>query len=350
MCTNLANKTHHLFNKPYAEKEYKSKVAELWNGSSDKIKKLKKDYIEMISASVRRENQNTNCEDCLGDYLMNCKNCKISFDCKDGENLKYYFDTTGFPTKNSMDGDVATGEWNYESVSCYGGYKCLFGAVNYRNNRDLLHCIDCFNGCQNMLGCVSMKREQYYILNKKYSPGDYEKTASKIIEELQEAKRWGEFLPVNLSPFGYNETLAIDYFKKSRAEALKTGLKWQDEDFSTKYDGQFYKPDDNINDYLGDDEEGKVSRILAGVLECEVSGKPFRIMPQEAAFYLRNRIPFPRTHFLVRLEERFKLKNPRTLWHRQCMNKGCENEFETTYAPDRPEKVYCESCYQKVVL
>lgn len=34
-----------------------------------------------------------------------------------------------------------------------------------------------------------------------------------------------------------------------------------------------------------------------------------------------------------------------------CINcqKGCSNEFETTYAPDRKEIVYCEKCYNKEV-
>jgi len=27
----------------------------------------------------------------------------------------------------------------------------------------------------------------------------------------------------------------------------------------------------------------------------------------------------------------------------------CENEFQTPYAPKRPEKVYCENCYNKEV-
>ena len=52
------------------------------------------------------------------------------------------------------------------------------------------------------------------------------------------------------------------------------------------------------------------------------------------------------------------------LWHRTCMCKGtndkgntvdhghdgkCLNEFETPYAPDRSEIIYCEKCYQKEV-
>jgi len=31
------------------------------------------------------------------------------------------------------------------------------------------------------------------------------------------------------------------------------------------------------------------------------------------------------------------------------MKEECPNEFETSYAPDRPEIIYCESCYNKEV-
>jgi len=44
-----------------------------------------------------------------------------------------------------------------------------------------------------------------------------------------------------------------------------------------------------------------------------------------------------------------KFRNPLRLWTRQCMREGCPNTFETSYAPDRPEIVYCEQCYLKEV-
>lgn len=31
------------------------------------------------------------------------------------------------------------------------------------------------------------------------------------------------------------------------------------------------------------------------------------------------------------------------------MKKGCQNEFETSYSPDRPEIIYCEKCYQQEI-
>ncbi|EKD78561.1 MAG: hypothetical protein ACD_41C00322G0001, partial [uncultured bacterium] len=45
------------------------------------------------------------------------------------------------------------------------------------------------------------------------------------------------------------------------------------------------------------------------------------------------------------------------LWHRQCMctqtdhghNGLCPTEFDTTYAPERKEIIYCDECYKKEV-
>jgi len=31
------------------------------------------------------------------------------------------------------------------------------------------------------------------------------------------------------------------------------------------------------------------------------------------------------------------------------MNKGCNTTFQTTYAPDRKEIIYCEACYNKEI-
>ncbi|MFA6257630.1 MAG: hypothetical protein WC671_01315 [Candidatus Paceibacterota bacterium] len=51
-------------------------------------------------------------------------------------------------------------------------------------------------------------------------------------------------------------------------------------------------------------------------------------------------------------------RNPRQLWHRSCMcelknhthgTEKCAVEFETSYSPDRPEIVYCETCYQQEI-
>jgi len=131
-------------------------------------------------------------------------------------------------------------------------------------------------------------------------------------------------------------------------------MKWQDKDFSIEFNGEFYEPADNIDCYQ---DEAKQKELLGAVLKCDTTGKPYKIMPQELAFYLDNRVPIPRKHYDTRYNDRLKLQFKLMLYHRQCMceesgydHEGrCPVEFETTYAPERPEKVYCEKCYQNII-
>ncbi len=60
-------------------------------------------------------------------------------------------------------------------------------------------------------------------------------------------------------------------------------------------------------------------------------------------------LPIPRICPDCRHAKRFKNRGPNKLWHRKCMKEGCQNEFQTSYAPDKPEIIYCESCYNKEV-
>ena len=98
--------------------------------------------------------------------------------------------------------------------------------------------------------------------------------------------------------------------------------------------------------------------ILNQVLVCEVCKKNFKITKAELDFYKRMNIPLPHKDFECRHQDRMRKRNPRRLWSRSCMcqlknhNHGqekCVNEFESSYAPERSEMVYCEQCYQQEV-
>ena len=83
----------------------------------------------------------------------------------------------------------------------------------------------------------------------------------------------------------------------------------------------------------------------------------FKFNSEELKFYTRMKLPLPRLCPNCRHYERLAQRNPLKLWHRQCMcdknhahhTGKCTNEFETSYAPDRPEIVYCEQCYNAEV-
>ncbi|MDP2395561.1 MAG: hypothetical protein Q8S84_00330 [bacterium] len=87
--------------------------------------------------------------------------------------------------------------------------------------------------------------------------------------------------------------------------------------------------------------------ILNWAIECEVTKKPFRIIKQELDFYRKHNLPIPRRHPDQRHMDRMSLRNPRKLFDRKCDK--CGVDIQTTYSPDRLEKVYCERCYDNEI-
>ncbi|MEI8092502.1 MAG: hypothetical protein WCG98_10530 [bacterium] len=87
--------------------------------------------------------------------------------------------------------------------------------------------------------------------------------------------------------------------------------------------------------------------VLNKAIICEMTGKPFKIIKQELGFYRRHKLPLPHKHPDVRYRERMAMRTPKKLWDRTCMK--CGTAIKTTYAPERPERIYCEACYNKTI-
>ena len=117
----------------------------------------------------------------------------------------------------------------------------------------------------------------------------------------------------------------------------------------------------DINDTLIETVDSITKEIIGclheGKCEDRCSGA-FKITIDELNLYRRLGVPIPRLCFGCRHDARLKKRNPMKLWHRSCMcdktghvhEGNCEVEFETSYAPERPEIIYCEKCYQQEVM
>jgi len=351
LCSNLNRKQYCFKNRQITKERYFEEMRNYNLGRQSEIKKLEVEYKDMVKSSFVKFARIVNCENCTGDDLINCKNANNCFSQVECENIKYSMRGRGMhDAQDFMGGSV---DRTYDSVIVgWGNYYLFCCDIEYSSN--MLYCISCFS-CKDCFGCVGLRNKQYYIFNKEHSKENYDKKVAEIIEKMQKDNEWGEFFPFDFSPFGYNETLGNSYIPISKERVLSYGLKWQDNDFGLKYHGEFYEPKDDIAQYH---DLAAQKELLAGIIKCEISGKPFKIMPQELAFYLDHKVPIPTKHYDVRYNENLAQANPKKLWDRECMceesghgHEGkCQIEFETTYAPDRPEKVFCESCYQKAVL
>jgi hypothetical protein len=214
--------------------------------------------------------------------------------------------------------------------------------------RDVSYSIH-INFSRNIFGCIGLKNKEFCIFNKQYSEEEYKILVEKIIEHMEKIGEWGEFFPMELSMFPYNDTIAQEFFPMTKEEVLKKGLRWQDEE--EKNYKITIRPED-----LPDDIKDVKDEIMKEVIGCAHAGScshgcatAFKITTVELEFYRRMNLPLPRFCYNCRHYARFGKLNPLKLWHRKCMKEGCTNEFETSYSPDRPEIVYCERCYQQEV-
>jgi hypothetical protein len=350
-CSNLNNKQYYIFNEAKTKEEFEKERDEFLNLSGEKRQKKIEEIRKYLVGKPKKFSHFADCENFTGDYLNHVSNAYTCFHMINGEDIKYCSNVYN-NCKSCYDYDF----WgnNVElALDCVelgnNSNNVYFSRRVFENCSNIFYSIEIQNGCHDCFGCTGLRQAEYCILNKQYTKQRYEDLAVRIIEKMQAEGEWGEFFPMSMSSFGYNETINMEHYPLSKEEALKLGATWQDEDFSMKYEGPFYEPKE-IKTYdpeCNPEAEKEVGDALRSVIKCEVTGEPFKIQPNELRFYIKNRLQIPRRHPDQRYEDRVKLRNPMHLWHRKCMNEGCANEFETTYAPERPEKVFCEDCYQK---
>jgi hypothetical protein len=161
--------------------------------------------------------------------------------------------------------------------------------------------------------------------------------------------KYGEFFPTELSPIAYNQSFAYDFFPLTKGEVESQGFVWQE---ARNKEYNVSKLAHEIPDNIEDVDDNILKEVIkcahAGECKHECAGV-FKITNQELQFYKKLNIPLPQICQNCRHYARFEFRNPIKLWHRHCMKEGCTNEFETSYAPNRPEIVYCESCYNNEV-
>lgn len=191
--------------------------------------------------------------------------------------------------------------------------------------------------CHDMFGCLQMKKWEYCILNKPYAKEEYEKLHTKIVAHMKETREWGEFFPIELSPFAYNETVAQDLFPLDKSDCEGRGLKWHNEERREIGSGS------DIPDSIHDVTDNLIEKTLV----CEKTGRPYRLVPQELKFYRRMGVPVP--HFAPETRNNLRMAErlPRKSWSLPCSK--CGILVASSYAPERREKVYCEECYLREV-
>jgi len=121
----------------------------------------------------------------------------------------------------------------------------------------------------------------------------------KILDHMKKSGEWGEFFPIEMSPFAYNETIAQEYFPITKEFAKKMNWRWMEADPKEFLPQKFIVPQ-----RISEVDES----ILKETLVCEKCGRNYKTTAQELVFYQKHMIPVPGQCHECRHARRFALK------------------------------------------
>ncbi len=364
MSSNLRNKSFMFENKQLSKEEYEKRIGAIKTGNSQVLARLREQFEnEVLKKSIRKYATFNKIVNSTGDYLFECKNVRHSFHVYESENAAYSTDAANLKDCYDAYEPAFNCEQQYE---CHAGNRLSyskFSSISY-DNHHLEYCEMC-HGSSDLFGSVALRDKHCCVFNKQYSKEEYEILVQKIKGQMAQVPfrdkegrqyRYGEFFPIEHSPFAYDETVAQEYFPLDKGNALRLGFAWREREERN------YTATKRASDVKGLDNS-----LLNEIFECAHGGKcreqctaAFRITPEELVLYRRFEVTIPALCPNCRHYARIRQRNPLKLWHRSCQRPGgsalhfhgnqkCPNEFETSYAPDRPEIVYCEQCYNAEV-
>lgn len=347
-CSGLRHKNYCIFNKQVTKEEYEAFAEEYLNGSRENYDKVKNMAFEFWKSRPQRATLIDKSINSTGNLVKESKDCLYCFNVDKCENIKF-----GIYDLESRDSYDLTSAWktdlSYELIGSFGGISNIKFSKFLLDNSIYAEYSSFVVNCQNVFGCAYLRNGKYVILNKQYSKEDYFIMLEKIKNHMDEMPyidkkgrvyKYGEFFPVGLSPFSYQETVAYEFFPLDENKIIEKGFNIFDHEVDKNYNVEIITPPDTINEV--DDS------ILGKAIRCISTGKLFNITKMELDFYRRFNLPLPTESPFVRHQKRLKfISEHMKIIKRNCGK--CNLEIDSVYKEEEFPIVYCEKCYQQEV-
>lgn len=338
-CVNLVGKRNCIFNEQVSAKASRDFIDLADLGSRNKIKEFSGRFEKLLSETPRRFAHLHMSEESTGDNLRGTKRCRECFevDARGGriEDCSWIGMAAG-AVSDSYDvwGTGDGTELCYHSGPVVWAGRLMHFCLNTNHSSNLLYCDSCAH-CENCFGCVGIRHKKFCILNKQYLENEYYEIVSQIIKRMECDHEWGEFLPPAVSPHTYPESTAMFFYPVSEGTAREKGYRW----------GIYESPPPAVKEVimaeaLPDHIRDVTDDILDKAIICEKTGRPYRLVQRELAFYRKFSIPLPQNHPTERCLSRGKKLPPWRLHERSCSR--CGEMVKTAHAQS---PIICDQCY-----
>ncbi len=277
-------------------------------------------------------------ENSSGQHLNNTKNCIGCYSVGDAEDLEsciYVNDAHSslfwFGYGNSSRGIYSSATVGDSSENVRFSFEC-WPSVN-----DLEYCAYLHRGSHDCFGSVGLRRSAYCILNKQYSKDEYPAMVARIRQHMRSTGEYGKFFPFSCSPNYFNRSEAFDWLPLSKADAINQGFHWLE---STEEEaGAVARLPDDIRDAKDD--------LLHQTINCEISGKPFKLQKAELDFHRRLNIALPRVAPLERIRRTAAFLEVTPLRSTNCSECGMS---VLTVREESARDLLCEQCFRTRAL
>ncbi|MBT3349374.1 hypothetical protein HN954_04950 [bacterium] len=338
-CFNLRNKKYCIGNRQLSKEQFLAEKKK-WNFASRKTYDLaKKHFHEMMkNLAWHRAIFVDKSYDSTGNFLENCKKVKNSFfiseledsvNCvRGGYSLRSCLDALGLFKSELLFSTAQVQDQCYSCAFSHNLGKCRF----------CTYCQYCFQ-CENCFGCSGLVGKKFHIFNKKYSPEEFKKLRTKIVQKMKSDGEWGQFFPGKFAANPYDESWGSFYFPLSDSDQKKFGFR-ENENVVRK-NSDFFSPDE-IPDFPEKFENFETP------FWDSVANRPFKILPDDVLFAKKMQVSLPNEFYIRRIQENFRwLFFNGNLRETTCARSG-EN-ISTTWPTEFDGRILSELEYLKIV-
>ncbi|MFH1404814.1 MAG: hypothetical protein ABIH21_01795 [Patescibacteria group bacterium] len=343
--TNKRNKKYLFWNEQLSEEEWNKRVSEIDLGSRKVMNECREKFDVLVRKAVWPENFNEKSENCIGDYMTNCKDCKYIYYGTDGSQNNYWCAWAMERAEgNAFVAEPAASTNTYYSSALEKCYNCLFcyWVARCQNSEFLIDSLD----CDYCFACVGLRKKKYCIFNKQYSEDEYWQKVDELKCAMLECGEYGEFLPAKFNP-GYPPECGSVHYYLAPPEFIKQVNSLE---FDPESEGAIGEELINASDVKDVSELPDHARDLDGwagaALYDPAFKRRFSLLKPEVEFYKKNSIAPPSEHQIERVRKLIMTSNSAVMEESKC-NKCSKELIVAVNDVYRERNIYCKDCYLK---